>query len=134
MGVTLKYYKFLDSEGNQSKGVGWILERETREFQLKLVDGKPVVVKDEVVHVTNERVPRGVSALTEITKDEFDALDVKSEDKKLKSKRERELYNVDRLDRHTKEKEKDAKTAVDRGIALLTAVAAAEVKRSDNSK
>lgn len=76
---TLKYFSFKDPvTGELTKGYGRSFEHTGLNSRIKFRNGAAVVEKFEHVTVQHESAPVGAE-LTEITKEEFDALDVSKE-------------------------------------------------------
>ena len=78
MSVTVKYYRVTNHAGVVSKDIGWHISRTARNVVVQEVNGVATVVKDESIPQEFDRFPRSENRL-EITKEEYDALDVSSE-------------------------------------------------------
>lgn len=89
MAKTIKYYSFVDLvTGTMSKDLGWEETKEGQSIEIREVKGKLTITKDEVTSLALKRVPNG-SRLKELTKEEYDKLDVSGEHPYLTQKRER---------------------------------------------
>lgn len=74
MEVFLKYYKYIDAEGQLKKDAGIVTSRTAIRSKRKLeADGSLTTISEEKLHIVSERKPRGAN-LEEISEEDFKAL------------------------------------------------------------
>lgn len=97
MGVEIKYYKITNPQtGEVSREIGYIHTRQVRDYKARIVNGERQVLKNETYEkVTNRLID--VAGAEEITKEEFDSLNIKNESVAVQRKREHLLRRVDRF-------------------------------------
>lgn len=99
MSFVIKYYRFKDPiTGKLSKGYGYSVERTFANIAAKIVDGEIVINKNERVDKVVNKAPRGED-VKEISKEEFDNLDVSEESLTSKFTREKGFLHVQRLEK-----------------------------------
>lgn len=105
MPIEYKYYKFIDPDtGLQSKDVGFVHSRVIHEYAAKTIKGVKTVVKDNQFNRITERKPKG--SLTEISKEEFDALRLSDESQEVTNKRNKQIAAVDKFVEMIKKRER----------------------------
>lgn len=84
------YYKFPDPvyPDKWTKDIGWVITKTQKRLHKKLLDGQWVILKDEDVE-TSCLIPVKEAGAVEITKEEYDLLDVQDESELIKDRREK---------------------------------------------
>ena len=94
MAKVIKYYSFTDpATGLISKDVGYEDTREVKNVQIREINGVLTLTKNEVKEVTHVKKPK-YAGLREISKEEYDKLDVSGEHEFLTKQRKRSEHNV----------------------------------------
>jgi len=97
MALVIKYYSFRENRsGNLSKDYGWVVDITTNNTKIQIVDGVPQIIIDEPVTRTVTYVPRG-QEVTELTNEDFNALDVSTESDLSRSRRASNAYQIIRF-------------------------------------
>src|SRR6266853_6018893 len=97
MALVIKYYSFRENRsGNLSKDYGWVIDITTNNTKIQIVDGVPQIIIDEPVTRTVTYVPRG-QEVTELTNEDFNALDVSTESDLSRSRRASNAYQIIRF-------------------------------------
>lgn len=110
--ITLRYFSFLDPvNGKLTKNYGYSNSRVQQNVVVKNIGGENTVVKNETIERIQEVTPHR-EQVTELTKKEFDALDVSEESASAKNTREGTLLSIQKLEKRFAEPEKTISSEV----------------------
>ncbi len=96
MTIEIKYFKITDPKTNKvTKEVGTVITRTVKDYKAKTIAGKLEVLKDEAEERVTTSIPEG-DDVVEISREEFDAIDVSGESLSTQLRLERVVARLER--------------------------------------